>query len=137
MATRSTIGVRINEKEREVVYCHWDGYPDYNGRILVEHYNTQEKAEALVKLGNISSLRPRLAPNVNEEHSFDDALENVTIFYGRDRGETEQEPVTLKNSQSVNDHPYGAGEFNYLFDDGEWYVRKGYRGHKRLVKDLL
>lgn len=56
MATRSNIGIKLDNGSIEMIYCHWDGYLSYNGKILLEHYNTTEKVNELIKLGNISTL---------------------------------------------------------------------------------
>ena len=47
MGTRSRIGVMHGDNCKSV-YCHWDGYLDYTGRILLEHYDSS-KANHLVK----------------------------------------------------------------------------------------
>ena len=54
MATRSYIAMKIGEDAYRGVYCHYDGYLDYNGVMLYEHYNTKERVEELISLGNIS-----------------------------------------------------------------------------------
>lgn len=33
------------------IYCHWDGYPEYNGLILFENYKDKNKVEKLINLG--------------------------------------------------------------------------------------
>ena len=38
MATRSTIALEFADGTVQQVYCHWDGYLDYNGKLLAEHY---------------------------------------------------------------------------------------------------
>ena len=38
MATRSRIAIEKENGTVESIYCHWDGYPENNGRILVENY---------------------------------------------------------------------------------------------------
>lgn len=38
------------------IYSHWDNYPEHNGRILRTHYNTREKVEELIDLGDCSSI---------------------------------------------------------------------------------
>ena len=60
MGTRSRIGVMHGDKVKSV-YCHWDGYPEYNGVVLKENYQTQEKVEQLIALGSISSLKPLIS----------------------------------------------------------------------------
>jgi hypothetical protein len=37
------------------VYHHWDGYPEWLGRILKTHYNTKEKVAELIDGGDMSS----------------------------------------------------------------------------------
>ena len=34
MATRSNIAYKTAEGKIRSVYCHWDGYPAYNGEVL-------------------------------------------------------------------------------------------------------
>jgi hypothetical protein len=115
MATRSTITVRTGENERKKIYCHWDGGLDHNGRILKEFYNTQEKAEALIALGDLSSLGEMIAPPEGAEHSFKNRYPGVCVAYGRDRGEKDTEARVLANGQTGN-----REEYNYLFVNGEW-----------------
>ena len=56
MSTRSDIIVHLSNGKWARVYCHWDGYPSHNGKILFKHYNTQKLAEKLIKHGDMSSL---------------------------------------------------------------------------------
>ena len=39
MATRSNTGIENENGRVSAIYCHWDGYPEHNGRILKEHYS--------------------------------------------------------------------------------------------------
>jgi hypothetical protein len=56
MATRSLIGINLNNGITKIIYCHWDGYPDHNGQLLVNHYNTPSAVFELMELGDLSSL---------------------------------------------------------------------------------
>jgi len=58
MATRSTIAIRNADNTVTAIYCHWDGYLSYNGKILFENYNTEEKVRELIALGDLSVLGP-------------------------------------------------------------------------------
>ena len=126
MATRSTISIKENNKVK-TIYCHWDGYPSGVGKTLKTNYNTNDKVKELISLGDISSLRDRIAPPESHKdvHSFDSPLSDVTIFYGRDRGETDIEPREYNK-------PTERQEYDYLFDvdKNEWLVRY----NKRFVK---
>lgn len=40
MSTRSLIGYfDPNTPEIRMVYCHWDGYPEHNGKVLLNNYD--------------------------------------------------------------------------------------------------
>jgi hypothetical protein len=56
MGTRSRIGLQLADDSILSIYCHWDGYPEFNGVKLVEHFNSYEKAAELIDLGDISCL---------------------------------------------------------------------------------
>jgi hypothetical protein len=55
MATRSRIGLELADGSILSSYSHWDGYPEWMGRILKTHYNTYEKVAELVDGGDMSS----------------------------------------------------------------------------------
>ena len=146
MATRSRIGLLLEDGTIESVYCHWDGYPEHNGRILQDHYD-QTKLVALLALGDISSL----APEIGERHPFSQFdvpqdqrvnYDNWTTFYARDRGET---GVGSKRHQTVSeffDAADGCGaEYVYLMQHGVWrwdaVGAQGQRGRLGLLKDCL
>ena len=54
MATRGRIGIQLNGNSILSAYHHWDSYPEWLGKVLVEHYNTKEKVAALVDGGDMS-----------------------------------------------------------------------------------
>jgi hypothetical protein len=56
MATRSNIAIENQDRTVSSIYCHFDGYIDEVGKTLYENYNTREKMEQLIALGDISSL---------------------------------------------------------------------------------
>lgn len=60
MATRSMIYKEQQDGTLKGIYCHWDGYLEYNGSILLEHYSDPDKLEKLLALGDISSLGEEL-----------------------------------------------------------------------------
>ena len=117
MGTRSRIGVMHGDKLKSV-YCHWDGYLDHNGRILLEHYDSA-KANHLVALGDLSCL----APEIGEKHDFDGRdHDNWCMFYGRDRGETGVEFTCHSDFQSFLEQCDAGGvEYYYIMKDGVWY----------------
>ena len=54
MGTRSRIGIQLKDDSILSVYHHWDGYPEWLGRILTTHYNSREKAAELIDGGDMS-----------------------------------------------------------------------------------
>jgi hypothetical protein len=132
MATRSTIALEFADGTVQQVYCHWDGYLSFNGKILQEHYSDPFKLRSLIDLGDMSSL----GPGIGEKHNFDNPHKygtdeffaeqtrrrNFTTFYGRDRGEPGCEARRFKNyTEYLREAQFE--EYNYILRrDGKWYV---------------
>lgn len=123
MSTRSHIGIRNEDGTLDVIYCHWDGYPSYNGAILLHHYQDPEKIRELIALGDISSLGAVVHPT--DTHSFDSPQEGVVVAYGRDRQEDgidTRHYDTLKAYERVMLSEGGHIEYVYLYiaDERKW-----------------
>ncbi|ECG8260411.1 hypothetical protein CB010_006390 [Salmonella bongori] len=116
MSTRSSITVKTTDGKFRTIYCHFDGYPSGVGKTLVEHYGTQEKAEALLSGGDISTLEASC--DKAEGHSFENPVEGYTVYYGRDRGETGTGPRTYYSFYEVIKKE--SQEFNYFLDGRQW-----------------
>jgi hypothetical protein len=136
MGTRSRIGVMHGDKVKSV-YCHWDGYLDHNGVILQGHYYDSAKANHLVALGDMSSLRSE----IGEKHAFsrlevpmddevyDKLYGNMTTFYGRDRGEKDVEfQVAHTFAEFLEQCDGCCAEYYYIMKDGVWYCGDTYEG---------
>jgi hypothetical protein len=136
MATRSRIGIELSNGEIHSIYCHWDGSPSYNGEILKKHYNAREKVMELIMLGDISSLRQRVAPKRREmdKHSFDTPITDVVIAYHRDRGEDYAKPRVNADRKEYKNSD--IEEWGYLFTkQNKWVVAENnYKGKNRLSK---
>jgi hypothetical protein len=101
------------------IYCHWDGYPQHNGKILLENYDTIEKVEELLDLGNLSAL----GPEIGQQHPFNSNDNNWCKAYGRDRGEKNQEAGTYATLSEAC-AAFGDSDYFYLFDGHGWMFRK-------------
>lgn len=113
MSTRSTIGIRHNDGSVNKIYCHWDGYLEWNGAILQKYYNTADKVEKLMSLGNLSSLGPEIGPDDPKAWDINVQSDNRLCRTYTSRGEEwSQIPASQKE------------EYNYLFDEDEglWLV---------------
>ena len=129
MGTRSRIGVMHGDKVKSV-YCHYDGYLEHNGAILLEHYDSV-KANQLVALGDLSSLRSK----IGEKHAFSqfdlpaeevEAYKELTrdwcTFYGRDRGEQDVSwKVAHTFEEFLEQVDTCGGEYYYIMENGAWY----------------
>lgn len=131
MGTRSDIIVRRTDGKWARIYCHWDGYLEHNGKILAMHYNSQERAEALVKLGDLSSLKPLC--DKPPGHSFDSPVKGYCIAYGRDRGETETKAILFASANAAWPDSDTPTEFTYLWDGSRWFVGDADRGLQAAV----
>ena len=122
MGTRSAIGYKTPEGKIRAKYSHYDGYPAYTGVMLEQHYQEARKIAQMVELGDQSILAPNIFPTV-KTHSFNTPEEGVTIFYGRDRGESNTEAVEFDTVGEFVDYYTDSGcEFFYLHTASGWIV---------------
>jgi hypothetical protein len=113
MSTRSTINLQTTEGMIKSIYCHFDGYPLHHMTILTNYYNTYEKVEELINLGDLSVLD--ISIEKPKGHSFETPIKGYCIAYGRDRGEDNVDYCIHHNIDSINKQQY-----NYLFINNEW-----------------
>jgi len=144
MGTRSRIAV-MHGTVCKSVYCHWDGYLNFNGRILQEHYDSS-RANQLVALGDLSSLRARIgekhkfSPFDQQELSneeFKKQFGDMCTFYGRDRGEKHTEWKVAQNFETFLEQCDMSGaEYYYIMENDQWYCGSMHEGspfYQRLV----
>jgi hypothetical protein len=120
MSTRSDIIRQNLDGSYDAIYCHWDGYPAHNGKILLHHYADPAKVDALIRLGHLSFL----GPEIGEKHPFEECPDGQCNAYGRDRGE-----VNVNSNHFATAHELAAHlkeswtEYCYIFRvaDGKWY----------------
>ncbi len=90
----------------------------YN-RFLKDHYTDESKVDALLELGNISSLNK----NIGEKHDFNDhelQRENKwTVAYGRDRDESDTEARIVSDITELTQSGNWT-EYHYVYDNGKW-----------------
>lgn len=70
MATRSRIGIELSNGDVLSVYHHWDGYPQWLGKKLREHFNTTEKVSELIDGGDMSLCWTEDRWEDDKEHEF-------------------------------------------------------------------
>ncbi len=112
MSTRSRIGLELSNGSILSVYHHWDGYPEWLGRILNTHYNTKEKVAELIDGGDMSSCWTDLPFDSDGKSS-----EYGPNYYSQ-RGE--DCPPRLDADLCEYLLPDNSEEFAYVFRNGEW-----------------
>jgi hypothetical protein len=119
MGTRSTIIAKLTNGQTKRIYVHWDGYPEHNGRILLDHYTDQAKIDALIALGDLSSL----GEEIGEKHAFDDHKTGGCTAYGRDRDEVGTKAKAVRSVKAAIESSAECGaEFVYLWNGQSWSV---------------
>ena len=105
MGTRSRVGV-MHGTVCKSVYCHYDGYLDYTGRILLAHYDSTA-ANALIARGDNSGVK--------------ETLEEMNFYADRD-----EDNVSWQVSHTFEEfleQVQGNGcEYYYVMRDGVWYA---------------
>lgn len=143
MSTRSSIAIKRPNGTVESIYCHSDGYLEYNGVMLNNFYREMRKINSLINLGDISFLDRRVNPDPDLPHKFDydKRQEGITVAYGRDRDEKN---CSKKNHKSVEDYiksfENSWQEFAYLYDEenGKWlWSEIPYENVEEMKFDLL
>ena len=115
MATRSRIGYVLSDDSIVSVYHHWDGYPEWLGVTLREHYNTDEKVRELIDGGDMSSC---YSDNEYDEEKQEFVKGDPRPVYYSERGED----CPPRHSQTLSElAEIDCGEeFVYLWFMGEW-----------------
>lgn len=128
MSTNAKIGITDENGHIKAIYVHWDGYPEHIAPLLLDYYNTPDKINELIKLGDLSALYEKIKPEPGVPHSFNDPAENVTIAYYRDRGEP-WEQVKPKEFRNKTQYARDYGPYKYLFDtkSNKWLYTRGLR----------
>lgn len=149
MSTRSAIAIQQADGTIYAVYCHYDGYFSYVGKILFESYNDRDKVQELISYGDISVLRREVGVqhpfsnsymrNTPEWHSYEQAYSEMTTFYGRDRCEQGTDADAFQTKQQFVDGMRERGaEYFYLFTvDNEWRTMIGKNGMLALEDVLI
>lgn len=127
MSTRSEIGILNNDDTVTSIYCHWYGYPEYNGKILSFYYEKEEKIRELIKNGDLSSLAENISPNEDFNHDFEKPQDYICVYYHRDRAEPWEhiKPRTYSDvGEWVKQIKKGWQEYIYLFKGEKWYFTR-------------
>ena len=127
MNTRSYIAMQT-ENGYKGIYCHNDGSPKINGKILLNSYQNHEKVKKLINLGAVSCIDE----NIGSQISFNDLKKRrenkQCVAYHRDRGDALQIHEFKSRKELINHAQDWYADYIYIFEDGKWrgFEAKGY-----------
>ena len=120
MGTRSRVGV-MHGTVCKSVYCHYDGYLEYTGKLLLDNYDSAT-ANQLVALGDNSGVQ--------------NSLEGMNFY--SDRGETDVSwQVAHTFEEFLEQVDNCGGEYYYIMRDGEWYAGCIYEAKGLVINGLV
>lgn len=114
MATRARIGLQVGNSIVSV-YHHWDGYPQWLGRILNTHYTTKSQVIDLIDGGDMS-----VCWTDNCFRKSDGRVDKKAKYgpqYYSERGED----CPPRLDESITEFINNGEEYGYIFKDGEWF----------------
>ena len=126
MATRSRIGIELSDGSVLSAYHHWDGYPEWLGRILNTHYNSKELAAELIDGGDMSSC-------------WSDACWETKLpvgEYGPEYYSQRGEDCPPRLDANLMEYLSDGEEYAYLFRNGEWVCYDRHE-HGNAVPDIV
>ena len=105
MGTRSRVAVMHGDVCKSV-YCHYDGYLEHTGEILLKHYDSI-KANQLIAQGDNSGVQ--------------ETIEEMRFY--KDRGEDDVDFRVAHSFREFIDQVQACfAEYYYVMRDGEWYA---------------
>ena len=120
MGTRSRVAV-MHGTVCKSVYCHYDGYLQYTGRLLQANYDSA-LANQLVARGDNSGVK--------------ETLEGMN-FYGDPSQDDVGYHIARTFEEFLEQVDNSDGEWYYVMRDGEWYVGNMYLEDQRFYKQLV
>lgn len=114
MATRSLIGLENQDGSINYVYCHYDGYPEYQLKMLSEHYQDRAKVAELISNGDMSQLKEEIGLISFYKDSHKEVVDIEVCF----------SPEAYRDKMGK----YGCEYCYFLSKEGEWkyFEKVGY-----------
>ena len=114
MGTRSRIGIQLQDESIVSVYCHYDGYPEFNGKVLRDNYDTVEKVKELIDGGDMSCTWTNSGWN-------NETLPETGALYYTMRNET-LESNAPRLDKDMEEFFSDGEEYSYIFRNGNWFA---------------
>lgn len=138
MGTRSRIGIKLSDDSILSVYHHYDSYPSWLGRHLVEHFNTKDKVSDLIDGGDMSvcystdtwnsnfiyqtilrsdgTTQKEPVKNLDGSYMKDVQKETPSPLYYSERGED----CPPRLDSGLSEFLDNGEEYAYVFENGSW-----------------
>ena len=113
IATRSRIGIELSDQSILSVYHHYNGYPEWLGRILETHYNTRELIEELIDGGDMSTC---WTDKVWGQPRTDGQK------YGPETYAARGESCPPRLDKDMEEFFSDGEEYSYIFRNGNWFA---------------
>jgi hypothetical protein len=127
MSTRSRVGLELSDGSVISSYCHYDGYPEFNGVKLVENFNTREKVSSLIDGGDISALWTNLGWN-------NETLPETGPLYYSSRGEDCPPALDANKYDYLSD----GEEYAYIYTlNNEWVCYNRYQFEDNRMPEVV
>ena len=112
MGTRSRIGKQLADGSILSVYCHYDGYPEFNGRVLRDYFSSDDKVSELIDGGDMSCTWTNAGWN-------NETLPESGPLHYTSRGESIVNNAPIIHD-SLMDFIENGEEFGYVFTSAGW-----------------
>ena len=125
MATRALIGYLDDSKKLTSTYNHYDGYPDYLGKILLNHFDDDTAAKGVAMEGYISNIDEDGTINSKYDEAADTEILDEESF-----------SAAMQIGGKVNEY---GGDYGYIWFNKQWNTIKnnGIEGMaKQIVEEL-
>ena len=125
MATRALIAYLDDSKKLTSTYNHYDGYPDYLGKILLNHFDDDTAAKGVAMEGYISNIDEDGTINSKYDESADIEILDEEAF-----------SAAMQIGGKVDEY---GGDYGYIWFNKQWNTIKnnGIEGMaKQIVEEL-
>ena len=89
MGTHAHIGIKNADGSIEAVFCHWDGSPEFVGRILRDSYTAEEKVRQLIAFGKRYNDAKNYQDQMAQSHSAKYKILNIKHLANGGKGTVE------------------------------------------------
>ena len=115
MSTNSRIGIELKDGSILSAYHHWDGYPEWLGKTLNEHFTTRDDVAELIDGGDMSCCW------TDDKWRNKQGLVEKRGYFGPQYYSERGEDCPPMLSNNLTEYLQDSEEYSYIFNSfGEW-----------------